>query len=82
MTVRIIGRIQSPLGTLASEGLGTLIARVSRRAMADAGFGTEETDGIRLRNPNVGFVPRITSLSLLSVGSAVADYSGITGEKR
>jgi len=57
MAACIVGWAHSRFGRLDNEDLESLIAGVSRAALADAEIGAEEIDGIWLGHLNGGFVP-------------------------
>ncbi len=51
----MVGWAHTPFGKLAGETVETLVVRVAREAMADAGIGPEEVDEIVLGHFNAGF---------------------------
>lgn len=57
MAACIVGWAHSCFGRLDGEDLESLIVGATRQAIADAGIGPDEVDGIWLGNLNGGFVP-------------------------
>lgn len=61
----IVGWAHTPFGRLDALDLETLIARVTREAIADAGIAAADVDALWLGNLNGGFVPDIFCSSLM-----------------
>ena len=55
MTASIVGVAHTPFGKLDAESIESLIVRVSREALADAGIGAADVDEIVLGHFNGGF---------------------------
>ena len=65
MAACIVGWGHSPFGKLDTLDLESLIAGVTRTAIADAGIDASEIDGIWLGHLNGGFVPEIFCSSIV-----------------
>ncbi len=65
MAACIVGWSHFPFGRHDTEDLESMIVKVSQGAIADAGIGAEEVDGIWLGNLNGGFVPDTFCSSLV-----------------
>lgn len=65
MAVCIVGWSHSPFGRLDALDLEGLIGQVARGALADAGLGGADVDGVWLGQLNGGFVPEIFASSLV-----------------
>lgn len=65
MAACIVGWGHSPFGKLDNLDLESLIGNVTRAAIADAGIGADDIDGIWLGHLNGGFVPEIFCSSMV-----------------
>jgi len=65
MAACIVGWGHSPFGKLDQLDLESLIGGVTRAAIADAGIGADDIDGIWLGHLNGGFVPEIFCSSMV-----------------
>lgn len=65
MAACIVGWGHSPFGKLDNLNLESLIGGVTRAAIADAGLGADDIDGIWLGHLNGGFVPEIFCSSMV-----------------
>ncbi|GAB5374775.1 MAG: acetyl-CoA acetyltransferase [Acuticoccus sp.] len=61
----MVGWAHTPFGKLAEETVETLVTRVAREAMADAGIGPEDVDEIVLGHFNGGFSAQEFTASLV-----------------
>ncbi len=61
----IVGWAHTPFGRLEGETVESLIVRVARDSMADAGIGPEDVDEILLGHFNAGFSPQDFTAALV-----------------
>jgi acetyl-CoA C-acetyltransferase len=65
MTACIVGWAHTPFGKLNGETVESLIVRVAREALADAGIAASDVDEIVLGHFNAGFSPQDFTASLV-----------------
>jgi acetyl-CoA C-acetyltransferase len=65
MTACIVGWAHTPFGKLDAETVESLIVRVAREALADAGIAARDVDEIVLGHFNAGFSPQDFTASLV-----------------
>jgi len=65
MTAAMIGWAHTPFGKLGEETVESLVVRVAREAMEDAGVGAEDVDEIVLGHFNAGFSPQDFTAALV-----------------
>src|SRR5256712_1193570 len=65
MTACMVGWAHTPFGRLEGETVESLIVRVAREALADAGVAAAAVDEIVLGHFNAGFSPQDFSASLV-----------------
>ena len=70
MTACIVGWAHTPFGKLDGESVESLIVRVTREALADAGCAASDIDEIVLGHFNGGFSPQEFTASLVLQASA------------
>ncbi|HUC48414.1 MAG TPA: acetyl-CoA acetyltransferase [Xanthobacteraceae bacterium] len=65
MTACIVGWAHTPFGKLAGESVESLVVRVAREALADAGISPKDVDEILLGHFNAGFSAQDFTASLV-----------------
>jgi acetyl-CoA C-acetyltransferase len=65
MTACIVGWAHTPFGKLSGESVESLIVRVAREALADAGVAAQDVDEIMLGHFNAGFSAQDFTASLV-----------------
>jgi acetyl-CoA C-acetyltransferase len=65
MTACIVGIAHTPFGKLDAESLESLVVRVARDALADAGVEAKDVDEVVLGHYNGGFTPQNFTASLV-----------------
>jgi acetyl-CoA C-acetyltransferase len=78
MTACIVGWAHTPFGKLDQEDLESLITRVSRDAIADAGLAPEDIDEIYIGHMNAGFVRQEFPASLVMQASDALRFKRAT----
>ncbi len=65
MTACIVGIAHTPFGKLDAESVESLVVRVAREALADAGVEAKDVDEVVLGHYNGGFTPQNFTASLV-----------------
>ncbi|MGE0340560.1 MAG: beta-ketoacyl synthase N-terminal-like domain-containing protein, partial [Xanthobacteraceae bacterium] len=65
MTACIVGLAHTPFGKLDAESVESLVVKVAREALADAGLEAKDVDEVVLGHYNGGFTPQNFTASLV-----------------